>query len=161
MKKYQNHTLKEYADALSMKTPTPGGGSAAALTAALGVALLSMVANYSKGKSPSQVTENKIKKIFITNAKIRRRLLGLVDLDAQAYRNVVKTRKSAEAVRQKALRQARQVPFEVSRLCYQAVEQAPFLVAKGNKYLLSDVEVAVELLLAAYRSAMINVKINQ
>ena len=161
MKKYKHHTLKEYADVLSLKTPTPGGGSAAALTAALGVALLSMVANYSKGKSSLPSVEKKLSQLLKENEKVRRRFLDLVDLDAQAYLRVVKTRPSSPAVRQKALKAAREVPMEVSRLCYKAIDQAPFLVAKGNKYLISDVEVAVELLLAAFRSAMINVKINQ
>jgi len=143
-----------------MRTPTPGGGSAAAYTAALGVALLSMVANYSLGKASKDV-DRKLRKILKENDKVRRRLLELVDLDAQAYLKVVKTRKAAPAIRQKAFRQARAVPVEVSRLCYQVVRQAPFLVAKGNKYLLSDVEVAVEFLLAAFHAAMINVRVNQ
>jgi formiminotetrahydrofolate cyclodeaminase len=160
VKKYKSHTLKEYSDVLSMRTPTPGGGSAAAYTAALGVALLSMVANYSLGKS-SKAVDNQMKKFLKTNEKFRKRLLELVDLDAQAYLNVVKSRKSALSVRRKARKKAAQVPFEVSRICYEAVKQAPFLVAKGNKYLLSDVEVGVELLEAAFRSAMINVRINQ
>ena len=144
-----------------MRTPTPGGGSAAAYTAVLGVALLSMVANYSQGKSTSKSAETKIKQFLKANEKVRKRLLELVDLDAEAYLKVVRARKSAPAVRRKARKAAQAVPLEVSRLCYQAISQAPFLVAKGNKYLLSDVEVAVELLLAAFRSAMINVRINQ
>jgi len=147
-----------------MRTPTPGGGSAAALTAALGVSLLSMVANYSKGKSASRFVENKINQLLKANEKSRKRLLELVDLDAQAYLKVVRTRKSEQsspAVRQKALKSARQVPLEVSKICYQSIQQAPFLVAKGNKYLLSDVEVAVEFLFAAFSSAMINVRVNQ
>jgi formiminotetrahydrofolate cyclodeaminase len=143
-----------------MRTPTPGGGSAAAYTAALGVALLSMVANYSVGKS-SRSVDRQLKKLLKANEKMRNRLLELVDLDAQAYLQVVKTRKSAPAVHRKALKAAGQVPLEVSKICYHAVQQAPFLVAKGNKYLLSDVEVAVEFLLAAFHSAMTNVRVNQ
>lgn len=143
-----------------MRTPTPGGGSAAAYTAVLGVSLLSMVANYSLGKS-SRAVDGKIRKFLKENEKARRRLLDLVDLDARAYLKVVKARKAAPAARQKALREAQAVPREVSRICYQMVRQAPFLVAKGNKYLLSDVEVAVEFLLAAFHAAMINVRVNQ
>ena len=161
MKKYNGHTLKEYSDVLSRRIPTPGGGSAAAYTAVLGVSLLSMVANYSLGKSTSKAAENKVRAFLKATEKTRKRLLELVDLDAEAYLKVVKTRKSAPAARKKALKAAQAVPLEVSRLCYQVITQAPFLVANGNKYLLSDVEVAVELLLAAFRSAMINVRINQ
>jgi formiminotetrahydrofolate cyclodeaminase len=41
------------------------------------------------------------------------------------------------------------------------VQLAPGLVAKGNRHLVSDVEVAVELMSASYQSAMVNVRINQ
>ncbi|MFZ2357219.1 MAG: cyclodeaminase/cyclohydrolase family protein, partial [Candidatus Omnitrophota bacterium] len=34
---YKNKTLKKYLDDLAAKLPAPGGGSAAALNAALGV----------------------------------------------------------------------------------------------------------------------------
>jgi len=38
---------------------------------------------------------------------------------------------------------------------YQALDLTPFLVAKGNPYLLSDVEVAVELLEAGFMSSIV------
>ena len=76
MKKYKDHTLQEYLDVLSKKTPVPGGGSAAALVAATGVALLLMVAHYSKGKSKSKSVENRIQKIIARGAALRRRLVA-------------------------------------------------------------------------------------
>lgn len=161
MRKFKNHSVKEYLDELSLKVPVPGGGSAAALAGALGAALISMVANYSLGKNKSKTVDQKIKKLLKESERLRKRLIELVDLDAQAYLGVVKTRKSAPAIRKKALKRASQVPRETARLCYQGVLLAPYLVEKGNKYLLSDVEVALELLRAAYNSAMVNVETNQ
>jgi formiminotetrahydrofolate cyclodeaminase len=160
MKAYKSHTLKEYLDVLASKSPVPGGGSAAALTAATGVALISMVARYSKGRNKSKIIDAKIQKLLNQSEKIRKRLLKLVDLDAAAYLGVVKNRKSSEQIRKKALKRACDVPLEVGRLCYQAVELTPSLVKDGNRYLVSDVEVAVELLLAAFNSALINIHIN-
>ena len=161
MSKFKDHSLAAYLKVLSQRTPVPGGGSASALTAALGAALISMVANYSLGKGVSPSVQTKIKGVLKQNEKIRLRLLQLVDLDAQAYLKVVQTRKASSAKRKAALRGAQDVPREVGRLCYAAVGLTPVLVAQGNKYLVSDVEVALELLWAGYRSAMINVKINQ
>ena len=43
--------LKDFIQAVAAKTPTPGGGSVAAATAALGAALGVMVARYSKGEA--------------------------------------------------------------------------------------------------------------
>jgi len=162
MKRYINSTIKEYSDVLSKKTPVPGGGSAAALTAALAASLISMVANYSKGKSKSKRVEGKINNILKASEVIRKRLLVLVDLDAEAYLKIVKARESASLKKKKeAKKAARSVPQEICKLCYKAVALTPFLVENGNKYLLSDIEVAIELLLSAYNCAVINVEVNK
>ncbi len=160
MKKFKNYTLTQYIAVLSKKVPVPGGGSASALTGSLGVALIEMVANYSKGRSQSKRIEHRIEKILEQSKEIRQRLLELVDLDAEAYLKVVKTRRASVKEKKAALRGACAVPKEVSKLCYKAVRLSPFLVAQGNKYLVSDIEVAVEMLLAAFNSAQINIEVN-
>ena len=161
MKPFRNYSLSEYSRVLSLKVPAPGGGSAAAATAALGAALLSMVANYSLGKNTSRANEQKIKASLKASEQLRKRFLMLVDLDAQAYLNLVKARKASPAKRAAARRRAAEVPLEVCKLCYKAVQLSPALVRYGNKYLVSDVKVALELLLAAFNAARINVEINQ
>lgn len=157
MKKFRSHTLQEYLKALSAKSPVPGGGSAAALAGALGAGLISMVASYSKGKSSSKATEKRIKETLKKSEKIRKRLLECVDLDAQAYLKVVRTRTASSRLKGAARKQAGAVPLEVCQLCYAAIQLTPFLVKKGNKHLGSDVAVAVELLLAAFQSAKVHV----
>lgn len=161
MKKYKNHTLQEYLKVLSQKTPTPGGGSTAALSGALGSALLCMVARYSLSRGKPKTVEQKISGVLRQCTTIQNALLDLVDLDAQAYLAVVKARKLNAKAKQAALKKARQVPLKVCRLCFQAVAVAPYLVEHGNKYLLSDVEVALDMLQAAYSGAMANVRANQ
>src|SRR3990167_7227733 len=153
MKPFRNYSLSEYTRVLSLKVPAPGGGSAAAVTAALGAALLSMVANYSFGKTGSRVKERKIKDCLRTSEQLRRRFLALVDLDAKAYLNFVKTRGAAPAKRNAARRKAAEVPMEVCKLCYKAVQLSPKLVLYGNKNLICDVRVALELLVAAFNAA--------
>lgn len=160
MKKFQDYTLSEYCDVLSQKVSVPGGGSAAALSGALGAALLSMVVNYSLGKKTDDV-DAKLKEILKKSEVLRKRFLELVDLDAQAYLEFVNARKADEPTKEKARQRACEVPLEIAQLCYQALNLAPYLVLEGNKYLVSDVEVALELLGAAYKSAMFNVRINQ
>lgn len=160
MKKFQDHTLKEYCDRLSLKVPVPGGGSAAALSAALGAALISMVVNYSLGKKTADV-DAQLNKILLKSEKLRKRFMELVDLDAEAYLNFVQARKADDRTKKQARQRACDVPLEVAKLCYEAIDLTPYLVLEGNKYLVSDVEVALELLGAAYKSAMVNVKINQ
>ena len=150
--KYYNLSLKEYLDKLAQREPVPGGGSAAAYTAALGAALISMVANYSVGKSHPK-DNARFKKIIQMSNKFKDRLMKLADLDSQAYLRVSQSRKKGGKVHQQALQKASQIPLEVCHLCYQAIDLTPFLVEKGNKNLIADVKIAAELLLAAFNSA--------
>ena len=160
MQRFKNYTLQQYVEQLSKRTPVPGGGSATALAAALGAALISMVAHYSLGKGKPAFIEKRIKKILRESERLRKRFLTLVDLDARAYLAVVKSRKKSSKVKKASLKKAREVPLEVCNRCYEAVELTPFLVHHGNVHLVSDIQVANELLLAAFKSAMINVEIN-
>lgn len=155
MKKFKNTTLKDYLGILSKKEPVPGGGSAAAYSAALAVGLISMVGAYSKGKGQPKRIEAKIARICEQSKLIREQLLDLVDLDAQAYLNVVKAKNKSKKEKQQANKKAQKIPLEVCRLTLKAVDLIPYLVIHGNKYLISDLSVAGEMLLAAHRSAAV------
>ncbi len=153
MTNFKNQSLKDYLDSLASHAPVPGGGSAAALSGALGAALISMVAHYSLGKGKPEPIEKQIKDILSSSQRLREQFLELVDLDAEAYLGVVNARK--EGVNQEqAGQKARDISHKVCSLCQETIELAPFLVTDGNKYLLSDVEVAVELLSAAFNSSL-------
>ena len=161
MKKFKDHTLSEYLDRLSAREPVPGGGSAAALSSALGAGLIAMVTQYSLGKGKPAAVEAKLNKILVKAVDIRSQLFEMVDEDAKAYLDVVAARKLDKNAQKKAAQKAFAVPRLICRLSYQAVELTPYLVDNGNPYLMSDVEVALELLLAGYHSAIVMVKANQ
>ena len=127
----------------------------------LGVGLISMVANYSLEKSKSKVINRKIRDILKKSENLKKRLLLLVDLDAQAYLKVIRSGTKDVKARKAALKKARDIPMEVCRLSYKAIQLTPYLVKNGNKYLLSDIEVAIEFLQAAYNASMIHVRINK
>ena len=154
MKQFKNHTVEEYLNVLAAREPVPGGGSAAALAAAIGAGLISMVTRYSLKKNLPDRFERRMEKTLQQSEILRQRFLDLVDLDAEAYLEVVRTRKGPEAEKKVALKKASSVPREICKLCSRAIDLTPFLVLKGNKWLLSDVEVALELLTDAYKSAM-------
>lgn len=161
MKKFKDHTLEEYLGRLSTREPVPGGGSAAAMSSALGAGLIAMVTRYSLGKGKPRTVETKLQKIVERADKIRTALLELVDGDAEAYLGVVAARKLDQKAQKAAAKKASQVPLMICRLSYEAVELTPYVVEHGNPYLMSDIEVALELLLAGYHSAIVMVKANQ
>ncbi len=158
---FKDKTLQEYLDQLARREPVPGGGSAAALTGAMAVGLISMVANYSIGrKANTKAVEKHLSKVLAQSEAMRQRLLKLTSLDSEAYLKVAAARSLDKAAQRRAAKEARAVPQEICKICYKAVLLTPYLADRGNPYLLSDVEVALELLLAAFYSARIMVRAN-
>jgi methenyltetrahydrofolate cyclohydrolase len=144
---YKNQSLTKYLNDLAAKLPAPGGGSAAALNAAMGACLLSMVVNFTLGKPRYVAFEKELKLILGNSEKLRQAFLRLVDLDVAAF-------KSGN------LKKSLAVPLEVVRLSAKASELCLPLLAKGNPNLASDVGVAAVFLESAFVSARINVEIN-
>mgnify|MGYP001588853661 CR=1 FL=1 len=144
---YRDNSLKNYLDDLAAKLPAPGGGSAAALSAALGASLISMVVNFTLGKPKYAQYEKELKEILEKSEKLREELLNLVDLDVVAYKS-------------KNLRDALDAPFMVCRLCFEGIKLCPSLIKKANVNLISDVGVAAVLLESAFASANFNIEIN-
>jgi methenyltetrahydrofolate cyclohydrolase len=140
-------TLEKYSDDLAARLPAPGGGSAAACSANLGAALLSMVANFTIGKPKYAKYEAELTRILERTEKLRHEFLNLVDLDVTAYQS-------------KDPRKAMDIPLMVCRLCYEASKLCLPLAKKGNTNLITDVAVAAVLLEAAYTSSCYNVLIN-
>lgn len=144
---YKESTLTKYLDDLAAKLPAPGGGSAAALTAAMAASLISMVVNFTLGKPKYAQYANELKKMLDESEKLRAEFLNLVDLDVRAYKS-------------RNLRDALNVPFMLCRLCFEAIKLCPPLIKKGNLNLISDVAVAAIFLESAFAGAYCNVEIN-
>jgi len=127
----------------------------------MAVGLISMVTNYSIGrKANTKDVEKKLAKILVQSEPIRLRLLELTSLDSEAYMKVTAARALDKKAQKQAAKEAKAVPQEICKLCYKAVLLTPYLAEKGNPYLLSDVEVALELLMSAFYGARIMVRIN-
>jgi methenyltetrahydrofolate cyclohydrolase len=144
---YRESTISKYLEDLAAKSPAPGGGSAAALNAAMGAGLISMVVNFTLGKPKYAAYEVELKGILDKSEKLRTECLELVDKDALAYQS-------------KNLRDALDIPFMLARLCFEGIKLCPLLIEKGNVNLISDVAVAAIFLESAYQSALFNVRVN-
>jgi len=158
-------SLKNYLDKLASKSPTPGGGSTAALLGALAAGLVSMVSNFTLGKPKYKKVEKSVGRILERAEKLRERLSQLTEEDCLAYRKIsdayrLPKGEERNKVMQKALHQAVKVPFEVANLSFKLLKLNAELVKKGNRNLISDVGVSVIFALSALESAAINVEIN-
>src|SRR3989338_11147741 len=112
---FSRHTIGRYLDDLAGREPVPGGGSAAALSAALGAALISMVTRYSIGrKGNTKILDRQMTKVLAQSEALRRRLLVLASEDAKAYLAVVAARAAGSPkAKQRAALKAAAVPKEV------------------------------------------------
>ncbi|NQS88920.1 cyclodeaminase/cyclohydrolase family protein [Patescibacteria group bacterium] len=167
---YLDKPLKDFLLDTFSKTPTPGGGSVAALTGALGASLLGMAANYTVGKKKFKSVEGRIKEILKELEEKREKFSQLIREDIDAYQNFSKVldmpkntseEKEARAqALQSSLKEATQVPLTTASVSFRLIEIAYELSSKSNPNLISDVGVGVILAWAALESAALNVKIN-
>lgn len=163
-------SLREFAALLASKNPVPGGGGAAALTAALGIALNSMVANFSIGKKKFIDDKEKHEELLRRGEVLREKLIDLVDKDAEFFEPLSKAyvmtsnneeeRKQKEEVLQKCLKVACSAPMETLEYTYDAIIMHKEIVNISSKNIISDVGVGVQCLKAALNSAYLNVLIN-
>ncbi len=163
-------SVAELVARLATDDPVPGGGSAAALTGAMGAALIQMVVELTRGRTDTEEHEAALDEIRAATAGLQSELLRLADLDATAYAGVVKARwmpKETELERESrrvqldaAIREATRAPLTTARRASMLVDQALRLAPIGNPKAISDVGVAGELAAASVRSALLNVEIN-
>ncbi len=162
--------LRQLLAAFSSSDPTPGGGSASALAAALGASLLMMVAGLPKTRTGADGERATLAAAASALEQLRARLTDAIDADAAAYDGVVAAYKlpkqstDEQAVRkaaiQQALRDATDVPLDVMRMAAAAIGHAGTIAANGHRAAASDVGVGTALLRAGLRGAALNIEIN-
>ena len=165
-----DETLNAFLDDLASSSPTPGGGSVAALAGALGAALISMVCSLTIGKKKYAAVEGEMKAIRAPSEELRKKFASLVERDAAAFNKVMEAYAlPKETDDQKALRaaavqagtkEAALVPLEVMKHCIDAHALAQEAAAKGNENSVSDAGVSAIMIHAACESAALNVRIN-
>ncbi len=160
-------TVQELVDRVAARTPTPGGGSAAAIAAALGTALGEMVIAYSTPlkQSPSAALAALAKELTAS----RGTFLELANADTAAYeavRSARRERKShpddpaAQKAFVAALQKAVEVPMDTARLARRTEGRLEAHREQTNPALGSDLVSGLALLRAAAESALSNVSIN-
>jgi formiminotetrahydrofolate cyclodeaminase len=162
--------VRTFLDELASSAPAPGGGSAAALGAAIGAALVSMVANLTVGKKKYVDVQEDIQRILERSETLRRRCEELLEQDVAAYTKVSEAyrmpretdeqKEARSAAIQEALKGATSVPMALAEACVQILKLCPETAEKGNLRAVSDVGVGALMAEATLRAAALNVWIN-
>lgn len=152
-------TFADYLTRLGSDSPTPGGGSAAALVGATGAALVSMVARIVKNGDLAGRAD-----------ALRVELLAAQGRDEAAYEAVIAAHalpKADDAERarrgaalQLALTAAAAEPLRAAALCLDVIELAAEAAAHAKPGLISDAGCAAEFAAAAVAACGYNVRVN-
>lgn len=167
---YVEGKIIDYLDKLASSSPEPGGGSASALAAAIGAALVSMVANLTVGKEKYADVQGRIADLLKSSEAVRARLQELVQEDTEVYGVLAKAFKMPreteeeksgrnEAI-QAACKEATMVPYAIAEQCLEVARLSEVAADIGNVGAVSDAGVAALIADAAAQSAALNVKIN-
>ena len=166
----ENETIAKFLDGLASSAPTPGGGGAAAISGAMGAALVSMVCNLTIGKKKYVEVEADLKEVLAKSESLRATLTGMIADDVAAFDAVMGAyglpketdadKASRKEAIQAALKTATDVPLACCRACRQVIDLAEIVADKGNLNVISDAGVAVLSAFAGLRSAALNVYVN-
>lgn len=163
-------TVSQLLEALSSSDPTPGGGTAAAIAAAMGTSLLVMVTGLAKSRTNTDEEKAALARARECLTPLTAHLTQLADADARSFDRVMdayrlpKGSEPEKAARttaiQSALHGATTVPLDTLRACADALAHGRVVAQHGNRSAASDAAVAIGLLQAAAAGAHANVRTN-
>jgi formiminotetrahydrofolate cyclodeaminase len=163
-------SVTSFLDELASNAPAPGGGSVAALSGALGAALISMVCNLTLGKKGNEEVQDEIGALLARSEALRKEMADLLEADVAAYtaysqaskmpRDTEEQKAARAEAMQAALKNATMVPMGIAEAAVKVIDLCMPTAEKGNKWAVSDAGVAVLMAEASLRSAALNVLIN-
>ena len=165
-----DYKVIDFVNETASESPAPGGGSVSALSAALGVALGSMVANLSADK---RGWEDKLS-VFSEWAEkaqaIKKELIFLVDEDTNAFNKIMdsfqlpKNTDEEKSIRSAAIESASvyatEIPLKTMKVAFSSIEILKYMVKHGNPNSITDAGVGLLCIKTAVRGAYFNVMVN-
>jgi formiminotetrahydrofolate cyclodeaminase len=162
--------LAAYLDEVAAGTPAPGGGSVAAVVAALAAALGEMVANLTLGRRKYADVESSLRPARDRLTALRAALLESAAADEaayQAYQDAARLPRTSDSEKtkravamQRALIAATDVPLRVARSVCEVAAILQSMARDGNPHVRSDAALGALLAEAALRGALLNVRGN-
>ena len=165
-----NRITFDLIDEVSRDSPAPGGGSVAAMSGSLGVALGVMVANLCVSKAGFENHGEELGRIAEDGQEIKEFLVNAIDEDTNAFDKVIKAmrmpndsdsekERRAEKM-QEGYKSAAEVPLEVVEYCYKALSTCDRISKIMDDSMASDVGSGALMSIAGARAAAYNVRIN-
>jgi len=163
-------TLRDFQSALASSSPTPGGGTAAAVALGQAASLTTMVCDLTLGNDKWSSGWAVAEAAQTVAIPLLNKAGELAQADSDAFDSVMesfKLPKSTDAEKterrdaiRKATLAAAEIPYETARSALALMKHLPELAKRGNGNAVSDVGVAGLLASAAAKGAVFNVEIN-
>ena len=163
-------SVTDFCDLLSTDSPTPGGGSVAALCLAMSGALSAMVANLTIDKKGYEKVQDAARKYAPMGQEIKESAIRCVDVDSDAFDSMMEALRLPKKTDEEIAYRNQQIelgtqaaiiaPLNVLRISLRALQLAKEVAKIGNINALSDAGVAALTALAAAKAANFNVLIN-
>jgi methenyltetrahydrofolate cyclohydrolase len=164
-----DHSLRSFVQQAGSSSPTPGGGSVAALVAALAASMISMVSNLSQGDKYAHAQPQITDAIRRMEASIQEcEELLLADISSfNQYMNALKLPKNTDEEKfarkqaiNEAVRSAIDVPLRLVEVCLRGLQCTRAIAEASNKNVISDLGIGAILFESAAQSALLTIEIN-
>jgi len=166
----KNLSIVDYLAKTASANPVPGGGSSAALNAALAAALIEMVAQLTIGRKNFESVDAEMRAAAEKASSLRQKLIEDIDRDSDSYTQVLRAFQMPKATEaemagraravQDAFMQAALVPLGVARAAVSLMDLGRTVISKGNPNAASDGAAGVLAARMAAQAAVYNVRIN-
>ena len=163
-------SIRHYMEILASAEPAPGGGSAAALTGAIGASLAGMVGALTEGRAKYGQYADFNARLLERARAAQNEFLALVDEDVAVFNAMSAAYKMPKATDdekasrtgalQEALKACTVTPYKILDLCARTLDVAAEAIGKTNRNVISDIGVAAVCLRAAAQGAWLNMLIN-
>ncbi len=162
--------LRDLVEGLAARTPSPGGGAAGGVAAAMGVALLLMVVRFSRGKKATAARDADLARAESALDALLQRAGPLAEADCTSFEPVAaayglpKDTPAQTAARDAAIRRGLQgamvVPMQTLEVVREALRAAAPVFDCAGRTIVSDQAAGAALLQTAAEIACLNVRIN-
>ncbi|TCM95845.1 formiminotetrahydrofolate cyclodeaminase [Paenibacillus sp. BK033] len=162
-------SIRSFLRQAGSSNPTPGGGSVAALIAALGASMTSMVGNLTQGEKFADI-QSTISEVIEKMRRLTAECEELLQADIASfngYMDALKLPKSSDEekrIRTNALHeaaiQAIDVPLRLMQVCREGLVFTHRIAESSNKNVISDLGIGAILFEAAAQSALLTIEIN-
>jgi len=166
----KEETRYAFLDELASESPTPGGGSAAAFTAAQAAALAAMVARLTLGKKKYAEVETDMRQVLEKTENLRKKLTLGIEEDAQSFEAVMAAMKLPKGtpeeieIRNRTIQSstmvAAEAPLKTAEFILEVLSLLNIVTEKGNLNAITDAGTGGALAMAALTGAGANVRIN-